>query len=54
VKSEKWIGNWNVWSGVCKVGVESGEREMEWKMDEVDKVEFLNMMHVSLFLFNVL
>jgi hypothetical protein len=49
VKSEKWIGNWNVWSGVCKVGVESGEREMEWKMDKVDKVEFLNMMHVSLF-----
>ena len=43
-----------MWSGVCKVGVESGEREMEWKMDEVDKVEVLNMMHVSLFLLNII
>ena len=43
-----------MYSGVCKVGVEKGEREVEWKMDEVDKVEFLNMMHVSLFLFNIL
>jgi hypothetical protein len=44
----------NVYSGVCKVGVESGEQEMEWKMDEVDKVEILNMMHVSLFLLNII
>jgi hypothetical protein len=36
------------------VGVESVERELEWKMDDVDKVEFLNMMHVARFLFNIL